>query len=79
MTIDEAIMAIRSTWPAIPEISEPKLRSILERLVDAPKICGQRAWPYTENNVCVLKPHSSGRHKDAMDREFDVGGYPRSR
>lgn len=75
--IAEAIGAIRNKW-TIPMNSVPELRAILETLVTgAPSpICGHRTWPYTENNICVLKPgHSGKKHKDARGREFDHGGY----
>jgi hypothetical protein len=70
VTIDEAITAIRNKW-TIPVRSIPELRIILEQLVPEQKYCGVRTWPYTENNVCVLKPHKTGRHKDARGRFFD--------
>jgi hypothetical protein len=70
MTIDEAISAIREVW-AFPLDREPKIRAILEQLVPEQVWCGKRTWPYTEHNVCVLKPgHSEPKHKDDQGREF---------
>ena len=41
-------------------------------------ICGQRAWPYTEHNICVRPPNHHGeRHRDDKGREFDTDGYPK--
>lgn len=90
MTIDEAIAEIRTKW-AIPVRSIPELRRILEELVapdpekEAAKQrafdellrprCGERVWPYTENNVCVLEPHDTGYHKDARGRPFNHATY----
>jgi hypothetical protein len=71
VNIDQAIHAIRDKW-AVPVKSIPDLRSILEQInPDEEPKCGAITWPYTENNICVLKPHKGGRHKDAREREFD--------
>jgi hypothetical protein len=36
-------------------------------------ICGKSVWPYTENNICVLRiNHPETNHKDAKGREFGV-------
>jgi len=68
--IEEAIELIRNGW-TIPVSSVPDLRKILEEIEPAPKkICGAYCWPYTENNICVLEPHTTGPHKDPKGRPF---------
>jgi hypothetical protein len=37
--------------------------------------CGASVWPYTKNNVCILKPHKTGNHQDARGREFTAANY----
>jgi hypothetical protein len=70
MNVDEAIAAIRSKW-TIPVSTVPELREILEALKGGPILCGKTTWPYTTNNICVLKSGHTGRHKDLKDRPFD--------
>jgi len=40
-------------------------------------ICGARVYPYTEHNICVSPPHSSGLHTDDKGRSFDHAEYVR--
>ena len=45
---------------------------------EEPTRCGKTAWPYTENNVCVLDPHTTGDHRDVRGRPFTHAGYVRT-
>jgi hypothetical protein len=64
-----------------------EVRDILDEIRDAlvdnpdkvptphPMRCGASVWPYTKNNVCILKPHKTGNHQDARGREFTAANY----
>jgi hypothetical protein len=47
------------------------------RATKAPARCPVNAWPYTENNVCILHVGHDGGHIDARGRHFTAAGYYR--